>query len=160
MQKSFSKILAFFLLIFGCCVCSVFVGCVQPLANSNVAYPKIVYEEGKNTDIVPSDFAKTFINRFKILYEKTPNVHLKALYFHFSDYRNEALEETLYTRSFSLMPDYHITLHIDAVMTTGTQKFVEGYTIPTMGFNPPYSQNFDGLILRILRNNNNAESLH
>lgn len=143
-----SKILTFFLLSLSLFV---FLGCANtPLANPNIPYPKLTYMESLDTDVVPKDFADTFINRFKILYEKSPNPHLQEVRFYFRDYYNEAREEFSPTASFSLVPRYLLKLCVQTTTAFRTQNFAQSYEIPVMGFNPPYSQNFDGLITRIL----------
>ncbi len=144
-----NKILTFFILSISLFV---FLGCVKsPLANPNVLYPKIVYMESLNTDIVPQDFANTFINRFKILYEQSPNLHLREVRFHFEDYYNETRGDFSPTALFSFVPRYLLNLHVQAITISHTQNFTQHYEIPVMGFNPPYSQNFDGLISKILQ---------
>lgn len=144
-----SKILTFFLLsvslwIFAACAKS-------PLANPNLPYPKIIYVESHNTDVIPQDFADTFINRFKILYAQAPNLNLQEVRFYFTDYYNESREEFSPMASFSLVPRYLLQLHAQVITASHTQDFTQSYRIPVIGFNPPYSQDFDGLILKILQ---------
>ncbi|WP_416860644.1 hypothetical protein [Helicobacter ganmani] len=144
-----NKILTFFLLsvslwIFAACAKS-------PLANPNLPYPKLVYIESLNTDVVPKDFADTFINHFKILYAQAPNSNLQEVRFYFTDYYNESREEFSPMASFSLVPRYLLQLHVQVITSSHTQDFTQSYQIPVMGFNPPYSQDFDGLILKILQ---------
>ncbi|WP_298495397.1 hypothetical protein [Helicobacter sp. UBA3407] len=144
-----NKILTFFLLsvslwIFAACAKS-------PLANPNLPYPKLVYIESLNTDVVPKDFADTFINGFKILYAQAPNSNLQEVRFYFTDYYNESREEFSPMASFSLVPRYLLQLHVQVITSSHTQDFTQSYQIPIMGFNPPYSQDFDGLILKILQ---------
>lgn len=144
-----SKILTFFLLSLGLFA---FLGCANPpLANPNFPYPKITYLKANDTDIVPQDFANTFINRFQILYERNPNINLQEVRFYFKDYHNEAREDFSPTASFSLVPRYVFRINVQAITLSQTQTFLQYYEIPVMGFNPPYSQDFDGLITKILR---------
>lgn len=144
-----NKILTFFLLNISFFA---FLGCVNtPLANPDISYPKLTYLQSQNTNIVPQDFANTFMNRFKILYEKSPNSHLQEIRFYFKDYYNEAREEFSPTASFSLIPRYLLRIYVQAITSFGIYNFTQSYAIPVMGFNPPYSQDFDGLIIKILQ---------
>ncbi|WP_026943090.1 hypothetical protein [Helicobacter rodentium] len=144
-----NRILTFFILSISLFA---FLGCVHsPLANPNMPYPKLTYAESRNTDIVPQDFANTFINRFKILYEQSPNANLKEVRFYFKDYYNEARGDFSPTALFSFTPRYLMQLNVQVITFSHTQNFTQNYQIPVIGFNPPYSQNFDGLILKILQ---------
>ncbi|PKT79335.1 hypothetical protein [Helicobacter winghamensis] len=148
MQRSvtLSIILTFFLLIFAPFILT---GCSKPLANNNFPYPKIAYISAKDSNIIPSNFAETFINRFKILFEKMPNPNLKELRFYFSDYANDATED-FRIPSFNFTPSYHLRLNAQAVYHTHTQNFTQSYSIPIATFNPPYTQDFDGILYKIL----------
>ncbi|WP_297812949.1 hypothetical protein [uncultured Helicobacter sp.] len=144
-----SRILTFFILIISLFI---FSSCVKvPLANPNISYPKLVYMKSRNTDIVPQDFANTFINRFKILYEQSPNRNLQEVRFYFKDYYNEAREEFSPTALFSFTPRYLMKMYVQVITTSHITNFAQNYQIPVIGFNPPYSHNFDGLILKILQ---------
>ncbi|MBX7490039.1 hypothetical protein [Helicobacter turcicus] len=139
------RILTFFILTL---VLFVFSSCSKPLANNNFPYPKIAYIETKNSNVIPSIFAETFINRFKILYEKTPNPNLKELRFYFSNYANDS--EDFWIPTFSFTPSYHLTLNTQVIYHSYTQNFTQSYTIPITTFNPPYAQDFDGILRKIL----------
>ncbi|PZT47813.1 hypothetical protein B6S12_06920 [Helicobacter valdiviensis] len=140
------SILTSFLLSF----CLFFIsGCANPpLANPNLNYPQILYQKDKDTSIIPIGFSQTFTNRFKILYEKTPNPNLKTIEFYFTHYYNEAQGDDSPTASFSFTPRYLLRAN---VIINGDIKLHKDIELPVIAFNPPYSQIFDGIIQEALK---------
>lgn len=141
------QILAFFLAIM---LLVMNFGCSKPLANPNLAYPKIIYDKDRDTHIIPVDFSRTFENRFKILYATAPNPALKEVRFYFSDFINNKNDDFRIVPNNTATPSYDITLHIEGLFDTHNTSLEQSYVIPIMTFNPPYTQNFDGLILKLL----------
>ena len=109
------QILAFFLAIM---LLVINFGCSKPLANPNLAYPKITYDKERDTHIIPVDFPKTFENRFKILYATTPNPGLKEVRVYFSDFISDKSEDFRIIPSNTATPSYDITLHLEGLFDT------------------------------------------
>lgn len=146
------KILTFFILgfilffIFNCSKSPT----IAP-ANPSIPYPKIIYAKELDTSIIPTDFPKTFENRFKILFNQNPNPNIQEIRYYFTHFYNESQGDYSPRSSFSMLPRYLLELNIQ-VLTHNTDKlYKQYYEIPIALFNPMYDQHFDFLIQKALQ---------
>lgn len=146
-----NKILTFFILSFAVLF---FANCNQTTLapnNPTLPYPKIIYDRALDTSIIPTDFPKTFENRFKILFNQNPNPKIQAIHYYFTHFYNEGQGDRSPSASFSVLPRYLIQLNLKVITQDTTSFYKQSYEIPIALFNPIYDQHFDSLISKALK---------
>lgn len=146
-----NKILAFFILSF---MVLLLANCSHTTIapdNPTIPYPKITYDSNLDSSIIPTDFPKTFENRFKILFNQNPNPKIQAIHYHFTHFYNESQGDFSPRASFSMIPRYLVQLNLKVITPNSTQTYKQHYEIPVALFNPMYDRHFDSLILKALK---------